>query len=261
MVSFYHRVCDRHPNDWSLSTAQFDQHLDHYQENFELTDLARVQHSVRHGSPDKPLMSVTFDDGYADNLRHAIPTLLARRIPCTYFVSTDHIRHRRPFPHDLTAGRPLPVHSIAQLRCMAEAGIEIGGHTRDHFDFSRTVDPSTLQDQIGDDRRRLQQMVGQEIRYFAFPFGLKPQLRAAAIEAVIAAGYQGFCSAFGGYNVVGGDAYHIRRFHGDPDLARLKNWTSYDATKLKKEPRLNYRSPHPGDGFESSRTPSELSSS
>jgi hypothetical protein len=35
-----------------------------------------------------------------------------------------------------------------------------------------------------------------------------------------------------------GDAFHIRRIHGDPDFVRLRNWLSFDERKLRQEPAL-----------------------
>jgi hypothetical protein len=74
-------------------------------------------------------------------------------------------------------------------------------------------------------------------------------LTQIAIEAVDRAGFEGFCSAFGAYNLVGRDAFHIRRFHGDPELARLKNWLSFDERKIHIEPEVRYFLP-PQRSFE-----------
>ena len=78
------------------------------------------------------------------------------------------------------------------------------------------------------------------MRYFAFPFGLKPQLTPAAIATVQEAGFDGFCSAYGAYNLIGGDEFHLRRFHGDPEFARLVNWLSFDKRKADQEPAIHY---------------------
>jgi hypothetical protein len=86
----------------------------------------------------------------------------------------------------------------------------------------------------------LEQMIGRAIRYFAFPYGMPEQLTEEAIEVVQEAGFAGFCSAFGGYNLPGRDAFHIRRCHGDPEFSRFVNWLSFDPGKLRKEPVVRY---------------------
>lgn len=240
MVSFYHRVADENPNPWTISRREFRRHLDHCQATCQLVDLAEVQKRIRTGVSPDPCVSITFDDGYAENGDFALPLMIERGIPVTYFVSTDFIRHGRPFPHDVENGQPLRVHSPEDLRQWADAGVEIGCHTRDHVDFSTVVDPRDLEVQIVEDKDRLEQMIGRRARYFAFPFGLQKHLQPAAISAVHRAGFDGFCSAFGGYNVVGNDWFHLRRFHGDPEFSRLLNWLSFDAHKLQIEPEIDY---------------------
>ena len=41
-------------------------------------------------------------------------------------------------------------------------------------------------------------------------------------------GFDGICSAYGGLNEIGGDPFYLQRIHGDPMLARMKNWLSGD---------------------------------
>ena len=239
-VLFYHRVADSHPNDWTLSRQQFQRHVDYCHAEFELIDLAEVQRRVRDKDSCTPAVSITFDDGYRDNCDFALPLLIERGIPCTYFVTTSNIQNQSAFPHDSRQGKQLAVNTVAQIRELCEAGIEIGCHTRHHVDFSRVHDPAVVRNEIVDAKDELQQMIGNPVRYFAFPFGLPEQLTQIAIETVHEAGFEGFCSAYGAYNLVGRDAFHIRRCHGDPEFGRLKNWLTYDHRKVRNEPVVRY---------------------
>lgn len=248
-VLFYHRVADSHPNDWTLSRDQFERHIDYCQEHLELIDLSEVQRRVRDKDSCSPAAAITFDDGYRDNCDFALPMLIERNVPCTYFVTTSNILNQSAFPHDKQAGKLIPVNTVAEIREASEAGIEIGCHTRHHVDFSRMRDPMVVRKEIVDAKVELEQMIGKPVRYFAFPFGLPKHLTQIAIEAVHEAGFEGFCSAFGAYNVVGRDAFHIRRCHGDPEFARLKNWLSFDQRKVRSEPEVRYFLP-PQRSFE-----------
>ena len=60
-------------------------------------------------------MSVTFDDGYAENCDFAIPLLVREKIPCTYFVASRHVLEGLPFPHDLTLGQRIPPNTLEEL--------------------------------------------------------------------------------------------------------------------------------------------------
>lgn len=238
MVAFYHRVADTHPNCWSISRRCFRKHLDYFQRRFEPVSLSEVQRRVRESYSTRPTITITFDDGYRDNIEFALPLLIERKMPCTYFVSTAHILEQKPFGHDIDAGLALPINSAKQIREWSDAGIEMGCHTRNHVDFGKVHDPAERHREIVDAKDELEQIIGKAVRHFAFPFGTEQQLTPEAIETVHQAGFEGFCSAFGGYNLVGRDAFHIRRFHGDPQFARLVNWCSYDEKKLQLEPEL-----------------------
>ena len=258
MVAFYHRVADTHANDWSMTRRQFQRHLDYFQRRFEPVSLSEVQRRVKESYSKNPTITITFDDGYRDNVDFALPLLIERKIPCTYFVSTAHILDQKPFGHDLDAGNVLPVNSTKQIREWSDAEIEMGCHTRNHVDFGKVQDPAELHREIVDAKDELEQMIGKPVRHFAFPFGTAAQLTPEAIEMVHQAGFEGFCSAFGGYNLVGRDHFHIRRFHGDPQFSRLVNWCSYDERKLTLEPEVfipDFESDKPPTNYVSQATP------
>ncbi len=51
----------------------------------------------------RPTVSLTFDDGYAENCDFAIPELIKRRIPTNYFVVSQAVAEGRLFEHDTIA--------------------------------------------------------------------------------------------------------------------------------------------------------------
>lgn len=242
-VLFYHRVADDYPNSWTISSAEFERHLDYCRKNYDLIGLDEVQRRSRERASYRPSVTFTFDDGYSENCRHALPLLIRHRVPCAYFVSVLNIRDQVSFSHDIAAGRPLPVNSVDELIAMADGGIEIGLHAHSHFDFSQPFDQDSLRREIVDAKAELEELIGRSVRYFAFPYGLPKHLHPQAIQAVFESGMRGFCSAFGAYNIPGQDEFHIRRFHGDPEFARLANWLSFDHRKVRNEPVVRYTLP------------------
>ncbi len=251
MVPFYHRIADESPNPWTLSRGDFARHLAYVRKRFDLIGLAEVQQRLEQRQSFCPAVSITFDDGYADNSAFALPWLIHQQVPCTYFVAVENVLRGQPFPHDVANGRALMPNTLSQLRQAADGGIEIGLHTRTHVDCSQVTDPAVLEDEIVTAAKDLSRLLDRPVRYFAFPYGLPAQLTQAAIGCVQRAGLRGFCSAFGGYNLVGQDTFHIRRFHGDEDFARFRNWLDFDTRKLRQTPRIDYRLPAdpapPGD--------------
>ncbi|MCA9140876.1 MAG: polysaccharide deacetylase family protein [Planctomycetales bacterium] len=231
-VLFYHRVADSHPNEWTISNREFQRQMLWLKRNVDLVSLEEIQSRMRSGRNDRIAAAITFDDGYAENADRAIPFLLENEIPTTYFVALDFVMHKRCFPHDVDRGVPLAANTPKQIRAMADAGVEIGAHTRSHCDVGAIADVTTMIDEIDTTTDELETLINRPIRYFAFPFGLKHNLSAAAAHLINRRGMLGVCSAFGAYNFPGDDPFHIKRIHGDPDFIRLKNWITIDQRKM-----------------------------
>lgn len=231
-IMFYHRVADEHPNRWTMSSRSFARQIDWLRRWFDIVSLVEAQVRIASGRNDRPTACITFDDGYADNRRFAIPLLLQHRIPFTYFVSTNHVLRGESFPHDVAAGQPLAVNTLAHLREMAAAGVEIGAHTRGHVDLGGRLMREQLVNEIVGSKQELESAIGCEVRYFAFPYGLHQNMSGAAFRVALEAGFAGVCSAYGGYNFPGDDAFHLRRFHADEEFIRFKNWLTVDPRKV-----------------------------
>ncbi|MDZ7615780.1 MAG: polysaccharide deacetylase family protein [Patescibacteria group bacterium] len=236
VVLFYHRVADDFSDGWTISNRTFTRQIRWLKRHFNLVSLSEVQRIVRSGENQRPCVSITFDDGYADNCHEAIPLLIKERIPCTYFVTARNVLDGVPFPHDVAAGCPLPPNSLEQLRAMADAGIEIGAHTYTHPDLGRLTDPKKLRHEIVAGGEALADAIGRPMRYFAFPFGQYRNMTPAAFLMAREAGYDAVCSAYGGYNFPGDDPFHIQRIAGDPWTVRLKNWATIDPRKVSIRP-------------------------
>jgi len=231
VVLFYHRVSDTGEDSCTISNQAFIEQIDWLRERFDMISLEEAQRRIRGGACERPGVAITFDDGYAENCEQALPYLIEHRVPCTYFACTGNVVEGLPFPHDVAAGTPRPVNTIAQLRALSAAGVEIGAHTRSHADLGRLHDPHRLRDEIADAGKEMAELIGWPVRYFAFPFGQHCNLNAQAFRIAREAGYEAVCSAYGGYNFPGDDDFHLQRFHGDPNLLRVKNWVTVDPRK------------------------------
>jgi peptidoglycan/xylan/chitin deacetylase (PgdA/CDA1 family) len=232
VVLFYHRVCAQSLNDWSIHRDNFERHLDWISDVATFVSLDEVRASQTAGRRSEVQVAVTIDDGYAENMEHAIPALLSRKIPCSYFVATHHIESGEPFAHDLQCGRPSKPNSIEQVQSMASQGIEIGAHSHTHINFGQALSKAILRREITDVRKKLQDWTGQSIDYFAFPYGLSKNISQQAIDVVFESGFKCFLSASGGLNWPGQDSSHLQRVHGDPGMAALKNWLTFDPRKV-----------------------------
>jgi peptidoglycan/xylan/chitin deacetylase (PgdA/CDA1 family) len=129
--------------------------------------------------PARPVL-ITFDDGYEGVHRHALPVLTQHGFPATVFVSTGWLRG----PYD-TGGAPDPMLDWDQVRELAAAGVEIGGHSHTHPQL----------DQLPDDAMRRELILCKEIvsdrlgaapASFAYPYGYSSR---RVREAVRETGY------------------------------------------------------------------------
>ncbi len=231
-VLFYHRIADDAACEWTTSNRIFARQIHWLSEHFDLISLEEAQRRILSGRNDRPAVAITFDDGYADNCAEAVPLLVRQGIPCTYFVTLYNVLSAQPFAHDLLRGHQFAPNSVAQLREMAAAGIEIGAHTFTHADLGQVEDPRLLESEVVAAGEQLARLVDRPVRYFAFPYGQRANLNPRVFDIARRAGYAGVCSAYGGLNYPGDDAFHLQRIAVDDDMIGLVNWLTGDPRKL-----------------------------
>lgn len=236
-ILFYHRIADTHPNGWTMPVRDFERQIEWLSKRFDLVSLEEAQRRLSEGRNRRPAVAITFDDGYGENCETAIPILLRRGIPFTYFVSTQIIKDQSAFPHDLEAGVCLRTNTITELRAMANAGVEIGAHTRSHPDLGRSTDPAWLREEIIGSIEDIEAWTGRRPRSFAFPFGQTSNMTPEAMIVARDAGIEAICSAYGAFNYPDRVSeehgpLHLRRIHADPEWARFVNWMTFDPRKL-----------------------------
>jgi peptidoglycan/xylan/chitin deacetylase (PgdA/CDA1 family) len=108
--------------------------------------------------PPKPVL-ITFDDGYDDLLRHALPVLERLRMRATAYVITDRCGDWRS-----------PFLTWFELLELERRGIEIGSHTVSHRDL-RALSDRELTHELVASRRVLERRLRHPVRWLAYPFG------------------------------------------------------------------------------------------
>jgi peptidoglycan/xylan/chitin deacetylase (PgdA/CDA1 family) len=151
-----------------------------------LSDIVQaMRQSLR---PDR-MVALTFDDGYRDFLTHALPVLEANGCPSTVFVVSGLLGGTNGWDAGYLPSTPLL--TAAEVRELADRGVDIGSHSSTHAHLTRlTKDELDLE--IEGSRSHLEALIGRRVRWFAYPFlDQNPTVR----EAVRAAGFE---AAFGG---------------------------------------------------------------
>jgi len=77
LILLYHRIADVQPDPWSLCVTprHFAEQLETLQQYSRPMQLRQLIRALADGYLPRRSVVITFDDGYADNLHHAKPTL------------------------------------------------------------------------------------------------------------------------------------------------------------------------------------------
>jgi len=142
-------------------------------EGFHSVSPAAVRRALTTGAalPPRPVV-LTFDDGYEDFFTAALPVLQREGFTATPFVVSGFL------------GRSGYMTS-AQVQQVAAAGMTIGAHTVDHPDLTK-LNAAAVQFEVASSRTALQQLTGQSVADFAYPYGA---VDATAVAAVSGAGF------------------------------------------------------------------------
>lgn len=210
-VLLYHRVTDETRDNLTVGIAQFDRQMTLIRERCEPLSIEKVLASSKIEASNRPLVAVTFDDGYLDNYTNAAPILERHEIPAAFFVSTGIVNSDRRFPHDVRRGNtPIPVMTWSHLREMRARGFTIGSHSVTHIDCA-TETSAVVANELARSREDLARELGCTAPIFAYPYGGRTNMTPERLELVKSSGYVGCLSAYGGSNVRVVDRYNVLR--------------------------------------------------
>lgn len=150
-------------------------------------------------------VALTFDDGYEDFLKEALPLLLRYGFPATLFVVSGQCNGPRRWA-GLGAGKRLL--GWPQLKEIAQAGIELGAHTMDHLDLTTLVAEEAAR-QMANCRKEMEDRLGQPVTAFAYPYGRCN----AAVKALAQEQFRLACGVRTALAERGADRYELPRIY------------------------------------------------
>ncbi|MCW5632296.1 MAG: polysaccharide deacetylase family protein [Rubrivivax sp.] len=210
-VLLYHRVSDDVRDNLTVGIAQFDRQMQLLREHCDVLAIEEVLAMREVPASRRPLVAVTFDDGYRDNYDHAVPLLRRHGVPAAFFVSTGIVASDGRFPHDVKRGNPwVPVMDWEQMRRMRRWGFTLGSHTVSHIDM--VASPAELvRDELVRSRDDLKRELDVREPILAYPYGGRQHMNAERLQWVREAGYVGCLSAYGGTNLRTVDRFNVLR--------------------------------------------------
>ena len=282
LILSYHSISNSasDPLGLHVSPQNFVEHLQVLKSYFEPVPFSEVLRCLRQQKSLHPLVVLTFDDGYANNLWTALPLLEKYQVPATIFIISGAAEGYIPFywevlaqkllnpsPSDLPAelriryqgqlfryslhisaqrlrayhglrraltdlwgeersqllreilqalgGEGVPSHierplTIKELQQLTKSPlISIGNHTVSHPRLDR-LPPARAWQEIREARRQLSDWIGQEVRYFAYPYGYE---RASLQQMVQEAGHEAACSTRAGGVSTRSNLFALPRLH------------------------------------------------
>lgn len=163
-------------------------------ENYDVVSLEAL---LKQPFIQKSMVAITFDDGYDSWHELAAPVLEELNIPATFFVCSGFVgldkekarQFLRTYTHRRQELYPLTREQLSDLA--RHPLFEIGSHTVHHINLGKCWEQETLQAEILGDRKQLQDWTGENVRWFAYPFGMKQHISEDAVKFLEHAQFSG----------------------------------------------------------------------
>jgi len=181
MILAYHRINPWYKKDaLTVSPEMFEKQIEYLLKKkwkFEILSPQIFQ--------KKKWFSITFDDGFADNLWFALPVLKKFNISGVVFLTVGYIGTEKIFPryNSYEKDRFLKWNEVREL---VKEGIEIGSHSLTHPRLTQ-IPLKEVKREIEDSKKIIEDKTGKEVKYFCYPYG---DFNKRIMEIVEKAGYE-----------------------------------------------------------------------
>lgn len=152
------------------------------------------------------VVGITFDDGYLNNLKHALPVLAKHGFSSTCYMVSQRLGQSNVW--DLDSGvSPAKLMDVSALRQWIAAGQEVGAHTRHHVRLLKNSDDTNL-GEIAGCKAELQDLSGVLVNHFCYPYG---EFTLVHRDMVRQAGYASATTTQRSRCLPGDDLYQLPR--------------------------------------------------
>ncbi|MDO8767176.1 MAG: polysaccharide deacetylase family protein [Burkholderiaceae bacterium] len=152
------------------------------------------------------VVGITFDDGYQNNIDHALPILIKHGFTATCYAVSSMLGGSNIWDKDIGVP-PKPLMTTKNWSNWLQAGMEVGSHTQTHADLTKLSAPEAYE-QINGSKRELEKALGCDVRHFCYPYG---RFDLAHSEMARQAGYITATTTRRGRIQSGDDSYTLRR--------------------------------------------------
>ncbi len=185
-ILMYHRTADLgfidpQYDDWNVPPRTFERQMAALCEYAHVVPLVELPKLLGSDAPRfKPIVCVTFDDGYANFRTNALPVLHAYGIPATVFVVTSLIGQDQPMPFDrwsVKNATSFPAEASRSMdwkeleNCVKSGLVTVGSHSHTHAKGGH-CSPKRLLEEADWSRNELLTHLGPDhCLAYAYPYG------------------------------------------------------------------------------------------
>lgn len=163
--------------------------------------------------PSKPII-ITFDDGYEDTFKNAIPLMMEMGMKGVIYVMGNR-KLKRATWEEKDEKDICPLMTDNQIRTAKEMGFEIGSHSMNHDVLSDLTD-AEAKHSIKKSKEDIESIINGPVHSFAYPYGLFDK---RVQQFVADSGYLFACGVYTGSPVFGKTIYDIRRLSVNQDTS------------------------------------------
>lgn len=158
------------------------------------------------GERQGKVVGITFDDGYRNVFRNALPVLREQGFTATNYFVARQLNGGNVWDYEKGIAHS-DLMSADELRLWALEGMEVGSHTLDH-PYLPKLSPEVADYQIRQSKRELEDTLGAEVSAFCYPYGGET---AELRNMVRGAGYTNATTTVAGLARADDDVYELPR--------------------------------------------------
>ncbi len=158
------------------------------------------------GQRSGKVVGITFDDGYLNNLTHALPVLQRYGFSSTCYVVSNLLGKTNEWDREIGIAQ-VPLMSATDLRLWVNGGQEVGSHTQNHVRLLQS-DASTALAEMIQCKAALESLLATPVNHFCYPYGEYADQHVAMARQ---AGFQTVTTTRRGRSAVQGDLLELPR--------------------------------------------------
>ncbi len=121
------------------------------------------------GERSGKVIGITFDDGYLNNLTHALPVLQRHGFSSTCYAVSNLLGRTNVWDQGIGIAQ-VPLMDAGQLRQWVAGGQEVGSHTQNHARLLQS-DAVTARAEMVQDKAALEATLATPVQHFCYPYG------------------------------------------------------------------------------------------